>query len=150
MDRSILKPDHPQTELVRQRFEVHIANMGLPGLPKPLVRKGPMHYEGPAWLSSMWFGFLLSARTTFTWRDPGFEGDFVKGDNLRDMGLLLMDQDAGSKSTDMRVPAEWVVNVVDWIVQACAQDDQDLKYAQHAKGLLDSREARDKEAKKKK
>lgn len=147
MDRSRLLLDDPSAEVLRKRFELHLPSMGLPDV--QLVRKGPLHYDGPAWISSMWFGFLMASRTTFVWRDPNFEGDFVKGDTLTDLGIMLGDRSAECGSLDMRVSAEWVKDVAEWLVSEAADDELSVAYEKRASHLINDQLMRDAAQKKK-
>ena len=147
MDRSRLLLDDQSTEVLRKRFEMHLPAMGLPEV--EIVRKGPLHYEGPAWLSSMWFGFLMASRTTFIWRDPNFEGDFVKGDTLVELGIKMEDQSGGCGSLDMRVSSEWVKDVSEWLVSEAADDELSVLYLARADHLINDQLMRDAEKKKK-
>lgn len=141
MDRSRLLENEPDAEVIRRDFEIQIHRMGLPIA--DLVRKGPMHYEGPSWISSMWFGFLLSRRSTFVYRDPRFEGDFVKGDTLAAFGIRLMDQDAGSASSDVRVPAGWVMEMCAMLESEAALEDDDRELMERARLVLERPGMRD-------
>ena len=147
MDRSRLLLDDQSTETLRLRFEMHLPAMGLPEV--EVVRKGPLHYEGPAWLSSMWFGFLMASRTTFVWRDPNFEGDFVKGDTLTQLGIKIEDRSSECGALDMRVSAEWVKSVAEWLVSEAADDELSALYAARAEHLINDQLMRDAEQKKK-
>lgn len=128
-------------EVIRKDFEIQIRSVGLP-IPE-LVRKGPMHYEGPSWISTMWFGFLLARRTTFLYRDPRFEGDFVKGDTLKDFGIRVMDQDSGSASSDVRVPAGWVMEMCGLLEREAALEDDDKEIMERARLVLERPGMRD-------
>lgn len=141
MDRAGLLENEPDAEVIRRDFEIQIQRMGLPI--DTLVRNGPMHYKGPGWLSTMWFGFLLARRTTFLYRDPRFEGDFVKGDKLADFGIRLMDQDAGSASSDVRVPAGWVMEMCELLEREAAIEDDDRVIMERARLVLERPGLRD-------
>lgn len=141
MDRAGLMENEPDAEVIRRDFEIQIQRMGLPIT--ELVRKGPMHYDGPSWISAMWYGFLLSRRTTFVYRDPRFEGDFVKGDTLANFGIRLMDQDAGSASSDVRVPAGWVMEMCQILEREAAIEDDDKAIMERARLVLERPGLRD-------
>lgn len=141
MDRTRMYESDADAEVIRKDFEIQLRAVGIP-VPE-LVRKGPMHYEGPSWISAMWFGFLLSRRTTFLYRDPRFEGDFVKGDTLKDFGIRVMDQDSGSSSSDVRVPAGWVMDVCAGIEAADDMEDEDRAIMERARLVLERPGMRD-------
>lgn len=128
-------------EVIRKDFEIQLRAVGIP-VPE-LVRKGPMHYEGPSWISAMWFGFLLARRTTFLYRDPRFEGDFVKGDTLKDFGIRVMDQDSCSSSSDVRVPAGWVMEMCGMLEHEAAMEDDDKEIMERARLVLERPGMRD-------
>lgn len=141
MDRTRMYENDADAEVIRKDFEIQIKAVGLPIT--ELVRKGPMHYEGPSWISTMWFGFLLSRRTTFLCRDPRFEGDFVKGDTLKDFGIRIMDQDSGSASSDVRVPAGWVMEMCALLESEAALEDDDRELMERARLVLERPGMRD-------
>lgn len=146
MDRKRLYEFDDDVAVIRRDFEIQVKTMGLGEF--QLVQKGPLHYEGPSWISSMWFGFLMARRTTFVYRDPRFEGDFVKGDTLAAFGIRLMDQDAGSASSDVRVPAGWVIELCAALELQGEMDEVDGAILARAKDVLERPGLRDVKEKK--
>ena len=121
-----LNPKSPEVDAVRTLFEIHVCEDAALRLPRNLQDfrdpANPLRYvDQPAWLSSMWYGFLLSRRTTFVYRHPDFEGDYVHASQFLDQGVFVHERSAKCEHDNVRVPAPIALFMLDHMAPGCAE-----------------------------
>lgn len=145
-----LEPTSPEVDAIRTIFEVHVTEDPDLKLPRNLQDfrdpQNPLRYVNqPAWLSSMWYGFLLSRRTTWVYRHPDFEGDYVHASQFLDQGIRVNERSAKCEADSVRVSALELLDVLNDM----AMPAERLALTERCEAVLNPIQKRDLKAKKK-
>lgn len=149
-----LEPTAEDVDKIRTIFEIRVAEDLALNLPSNLQDfrdpANPLRYiNQPAWLSSMWYGFLLSRRTTWVYRHPEFEGDYVHADQFIDQGIRISDRSAKCEADSIRVPAGEFKFLLDYWRDAHPEDASQDGWYDKISDILHPVKNRDARAKKK-